>query len=435
MFTKRTIKEYGVANKKVLVCVDYNVPLDSSGKISDDYRIKASLPTLNYLLEHGCSLVLMSHLGRPKAPGDPNTSLKPVAERLSQLIGREVQFAPDCVGESVKTLSDHLQAGQLLMLENVRYHSEEESNDPDFARRIVDSTGAELYVQECFGTAHRAHASTNGVPQLLPAVAGLLVEKEVDTITDAMQNPARPLMVVIGGAKISDKIELLNKFIEIADFVAVVGAMANTFLQASGIPIGVSLTEPEQQEAAKDLLEKAQAKAADTPFTFFLPKDVVVAKKAESDQPTRVVDLSHHNWADINAYPKQPDRAAYEVAADEAILDIGPFSAAYIAGAASFAKTAVWNGTCGVTEIAGLAGAAAPFQHGTRIVVDGLVGDHPGTVNHPYTVVGGGDTVSFIESVPGLRERFGHVSTGGGASLELMAGHDLPGVSVLMDKE
>lgn len=435
MFNKRTIRDYDVDGKQVLVCVDYNVPILDDGTIADDSRIKASLDTLHYLLDRRCRVILMSHLGRPKSRQDKNTSLRPVSLRLAELLGRDVQFADDCVGDAVQVLASHLGEGQVLLLENVRYHEEEEANDENFCRAIVESTRAELYVQECFGTAHRAHASTSGVPRLLPAVAGFLVEKEVTTISGVMEDPKRPLMVVIGGAKISDKIDLLHRFIEKADFVAVVGAMANTFLQAEGFPIGTSLTEGGEIDTAKELIEKSHQKSRESDFTFFLPRDVVVAKEANSSVQTRVVDLSHHNWADINAYPKKPERSAFEVAPEEKILDIGPFSAAYIAGASKLAKTVIWNGTCGVTEVKGLSGAADPFAHGTRIVVEGLVGERAGENNHPFTIVGGGDTVSFVESMPGLRERLGHVSTGGGASLELMAGKELPGITVLWDKE
>jgi phosphoglycerate kinase len=435
VFKKRTVRDYDIDGKKVLVCVDYNVPLDSEGNISDDSRIHASIDTLRYLIDRGCKLILMSHLGRPKSRDDVNTSLLPVRNRLADILGIDVWFAEDCIGEKVKTLSDHLEPGHVLLLENVRYHPEEEENNEDFSRKIVEDTGAEIYVQECFGTAHRAHASTSGVPKLLPAVAGFLVEREVSTITQAMSDPDRPLLVIVGGAKISDKIDILHRFIEIADAVAVVGAMANTFLAAQGISIGDSMSEHEEIDTARDIMEKAREKSLEQPFTFFVPKDVVVAKAVSNEAATRVVDLSHHNWADITSYPKRPENSSFEVQSDEKILDIGPFSAAYIAGIASQAKMAIWNGTAGVTETKGLAGATDPFSHGTRIIVDGLVGERGDEKNHPFTIVGGGDTVSYVESVAGLRERFGHVSTGGGASLDLMSGKDLPGVSVLWDKE
>ena len=269
----------------------------------------------------------------------------------------------------------------------------------------------------------------------LVEILGFLLEKEVDTITDAMESPDRPLAVVIGGAKISDKIELLDIFVERADYVAVVGAMANTFLLAEGIEVGSSLVEREALGTAKQVLEKAQARMQKEHFTFYLPHDVVVAKKVDNTLPTRVVDITSHTWADIAAYPKQPDKAAYTIAPDEWILDIGPITAGSIAGALKLAHTAVWNGTAGVTETKGLHGAADPYAHGTKIIAESLVGERAGEKDRPFTVVGGGDTVGFVESVSGLRERLDHVSTGGGASLELMAGKKLPGVEALLDKD
>jgi phosphoglycerate kinase len=289
-------------------------------------------------------------------------------------------------------------------------------------------------VQDGFGTAHRPYASYDAIArQGIPAIAGLLLEKEVDTITGVMENPERPLMVIVGGAKISDKIEILNKFIDIADCVAVVGALANTFLLAQGYKVGASLAEPSDVHLAKEILLKAHKKSKKGRFTFFVPRDVVVAKNMTNDSTTRIVDISHNTWADITSYPKKPDPSLYTVCDDEQILDIGPISAGRIAGAIKIAHTVIWNGTCGVTETKGLAGAADPFSHGTKVLVEALAGER-GELDHPFVVVGGGDTVGYVESCDGLRERLGHVSTGGGASLDLMAGKDLPGVAVLEDK-
>lgn len=434
MFTKKTIRDINLEGKKVLVRVDFNVPLNDDGTIADEYRIEQALPTINYLLEKNCKVIIISHLGRPEAFGDTKTTLRPVALALSKKINKDVQFAEDCIGEKVQTLASHLEPGQVLLLENLRWHKEEEENNDAFAQNIVEATGSEIFVQDAFGAAHRAHASIDAIAKKLPSVAGLLLEKEVDTITTAMQEPKRPLMVVIGGAKISDKIEVLKKFIEIADFVAVVGAMANTFLSATGVKIGKSVSESDEIETAKDIIEAANEKAISGNFTFFLPRDVVVANEMNANVSTRIVDLSNHAWADIISYPKAPSAESFEVGDQEMILDIGPFSASYIAGAAKMAKTAIWNGTCGVAEIKGLSGASDPFAHGTRIVVDGLVGETAGGNDHPFTIVGGGDTVAYVESIPGLRQRFGHVSTGGGASLDLLAGKSLPGVAVLEEK-
>lgn len=437
MFSKRTIRDIDIERKKVLVRVDYNVPANDDGTIADDYRIRQSLPTLQYLLDKSCRIVLMSHRGRPESVElyDPKTSMKPVTERLSQLLNREIVYVSNCVGDEVWAKTEHLPEGAIALLENIRYHDEEEQNSEDFARAIIGSCGAEVFVQDGFGVVHRAHSSTDAIArQNIPAVAGLLLEKEVDTITNVMEKPDKPLMVVVGGAKISDKIEILNKFIDIADCVAVVGALANTFLLAEGHKVGTSLAEPNDVALAKEIINKAHEKAKNSAFTFFIPRDVVVAKEIESNTTTRIVDLSHNTWADITSYPKNPAETSFTVADDEKILDIGPFSASFIAGAAKMAKMVVWNGTCGVTEVKGLAGAHDPFAHGTKILVEGLTSTH-GEKNHPFVVVGGGDTVAFVESQDGLRERLGHVSTGGGASLELMAGKELPGVAVLWDKE
>lgn len=435
MFHKKTVRDFDIAGKKVLLRVDYNLPSLEDGTPSDDYRIKQSLDTLRYLVEKQCKIVMCSHRGRP-TPGQPTpqTSLRLVAMRLAELLGQEVQFADDCVGENARVMASHLEPGQILMLENVRYYAGDETNDEGFARQLAEVSGAEVFVSDCFGVAHRDQASITGVAKLLPAVSGFLLEREVDTITRVMQDPERPLMVVVGGAKISEKIEVLNRFIEIADYVAVVGALANTFLLAQGHKIGTSLAEPGDIDTAKSIMARAREKSASGHFTFFVPRDVVVAHGMTNDQATRIVDLSNHNWSDINSYPKKPETSAFEVADDEMILDVGPFSAAYIAGAMKFAKTLIWNGTCGVTEVKGLAGAQDPFAHGTKILVEAMVGE-AGEQNHPFVVVGGGDTVGFVESQDGLRERLGHVSTGGGASLELMAGKLMPGVDVLMDKD
>lgn len=435
MFSKKTIRDYDFKEgKRVLVTVDFNVPVNNDGTVIDDYRIRQTLPTLQYLLDKNCSLVLIGHLGRPKSDNDPKTSFRHVAKRLSELLEVEVLFAVDCIGDKAKAVTMQLAPGAVALLENVRYHEGEESNDPEFAKQIIEASGAEVFVQDGFGTAHRKYASYDAIArQGLPALAGLLLEKEVDTILGVMESPERPLMVVVGGAKISEKIEILNKFIDIADYVAVVGALANTFLLALGHKVGASLAEPNDIPLAKEILAKAHEKSKNGRFTFFVPSDVVVAKDITSESPTRIVDLSQNTWADITSYPKQPESSTFSIADDERILDIGPFSASYIAGAIKLSHTVIWNGTCGVTEIKGLAGAQDPFAHGTKILVRAMVGEQ-GEQDHPFVVVGGGDTVSFVESQEGLRERLGHVSTGGGASLDLMAGKELPGVAVLEDK-
>lgn len=417
----------------MLVRVDFNVPLNEHGVITDDYRIRQALPTIEHLRSFNTKIILVSHLGRPSSPSDKSCSLKPVAHRLQDLLHLPVTFVPDCVGSKAKKAVAAAQNGDILLLENVRYHAEEEANDDAFARELASL--ADVFVQDGFGVVHRAHASTTGVPKYIPGLAGLLLEREVDTITNVMNDPTRPLAVVIGGAKISDKIELLDIFIDRADFVAVVGAMANTFLLAEGIEVGSSLVEKDSVDTAKRILEKARVRMQSGSFTFYLPHDVVVSKGVDAVNPTRVVDIQAHTWADIYAYPRKPKHDAYTVQKDEWILDIGPISAGTIAGALKLAKTAIWNGTAGVAELKGLHGAADPYAHGTNMIAETLVGEHAGDKNRPFTVVGGGDTVAFVESVPGLRERLDHVSTGGGASLELMAGRQLPGVEALWNRE
>jgi phosphoglycerate kinase len=430
MFTKKTVHDIDVHGKTVLMRADFNVPMEQ-GKIADDYRIQQALPTIQFLLERDAKLVLCSHLGRPSGPDDSSCSLWPVAIRLQELLGKDtVSFVKESVGAEVKKAADALQPKQVLLLENLRFHPEEEHNDETFAKKLVTDTCAEVFVQDGFGVVHRAHASTDAVARLIPAVAGLLLEREVDTITNVMEQPERPLMAVVGGAKISDKIEVLHKFIDIADIVAVGGAMANTFLRADGHDVAKSLVEHDDINIAKDILAKARAKMHRGDFVFYLPQDGVVASKIDKAAPTRIVDWSAHAIAAIENYPKRPPHAASQIKDDEMILDIGPFSASFIAGCMQLAKTVVWNGTMGVAEAVGLQGPIGPYAHGTRIVMDAMLGQ----MGHkPFSLVGGGDTVSFVES-QGLTDHFGHVSTGGGASLELMAGRKLPGVEALLDK-
>lgn len=427
-FNKKTVRDIDVSGKRVLLRVDYNVPM-KSGKILSDFRIQESLPTIKYLLDKGCSIVITSHLGRPEGKPNPEYSLKPTAAVLTKLIGRDVEFASDCIGSTADKAVADLESGQILMLENVRFYAEEEENDPKFAEKL--SKHGEIFVQDCFGVAHRAHASVVGVTKYLPSVAGLLLEKEVSTITESMSNPDRPLLAIVGGAKISDKIKVLKKFIEIADFVAIGGAMANTFLLAKGIETGSSLAEPDDVPLAKEIMELAEEKSKQGKFVFYLPQDGVVATDIEDPSSTRIVDWDTNAIADIESYPKQPGKGSQTVAADEKILDIGPFSASFIAGGIQMVQTVVWNGTLGVAEVAGKSSdPVGPFAHGTDIVMDALLG-HFG--HKPFVIVGGGDTAGYVED-RGLTKAFDHVSTGGGASLELMEGKSLPGVEALPDK-
>ncbi|HVX58393.1 MAG TPA: phosphoglycerate kinase [Candidatus Saccharimonadales bacterium] len=432
-FAKKTIRDIDLRGKKVLIRADYNVPLKGD-KIQDDYRIKQSLPTIKYILSQSpAALILISHLGRPDGPQDKDCSLAPVAARLTQLLNQHVEFVSDCVGEAVSSAVSRVPVGGLALLENLRFHKEEEANDKSFAQEIVTATGAQIFVADGFGVVHRAHASTDAIAGLLPAVAGLLLEKEVDTITSVMADPKHPLVAVVGGAKISDKIDVITKLMDIADCVAVGGALANDFLKVQRIGIGASLYDEDSLNLARDILAKAVEVEKKRNFKFLVPGDVVVAKDASGRARTRVVDLTEHMLADQQSYPKTPPRQAHSVAADEKIMDVGPVSAARIAGAIDMAATVIWSGTMGVTEIKGIAGARDPFGHGTRVIVESMIGESNNHANKPFTVVGGGDTVAYVES-QGLVNDFNHVSTGGSASLELMAGRKLPGVEALEDK-
>lgn len=428
-FRKQTIKDIDLQGKRVLVRVDYNVPLDEQGGITDDYRIDKSLPTIQYLLEQNCKIVLCSHLGRPEGKRDSRYSLKPCADRLSELLDRPIEFADDCVGDETKSKVEALQSGQILMLENVRFHPEEEANDETFAKQLASY--ADVFVQDAFGVVHHGAVSVSEIPKYVPGVAGLLVENEVDTITNVMENPQRPLMAVVGGSKIEDKIDILNRLVDIADFVAVGGAMANTFLLAEGVSVGKSKASPGEVPLAKEILDKARRKAEKQHFVFYLPQDGVVAKSVDANASTRIVDWDAHVIANIEAYPKRPDRTSAEVAEDEMILDVGPFSGAFIAGSMQLANTVIWNGALGVTEVDGSQGPVGPFAHGTETLVEAMLGQFG---HKPFTVLGGGDTVGYVEERK-LSESFNHVSTGGGASMELMSGKKLPGVEALRDKE
>lgn len=427
MFTKQTIRDIDLKGKTVLLRADYNVPL-AEGKITDDYRIKQSLPTIEYLLRQNAKVIICSHLGRPAGPHDTANSLFPVAKRLQQLTDKPVEFATDCVGPAAQKAAAALKPGHVLLLENLRFYKQEEANDKEFAQQLAGL--AEVFVQDGFGVVHRAHASTDAITKFLPSVAGLLLEKEVDTITNVMEQPERPLMAIIGGAKIADKIDILQRFIAMADVVAIGGAMANTFLAATGFNVASSLYDKSELTEAHKIMHQAAAEAKKRRFVFAVPHDGVVSSRIDPAAPTRIVDWSSHFIADIENYPKKVPANAIRMHGHEMILDIGPFSGSFIAGAAQLANTVVWNGTMGVTETASLQGAIGPYAHGTELIVEALLGDFG---HKPFTVVGGGDTVGYVAERK-LLESFGHVSTGGGASLELMGGRKLPGVEALLNK-
>jgi phosphoglycerate kinase len=425
MINKKTIRDIDITGKTVLLRTDYNVPM-KDGKITDDYRIKQSLETIEYLLSKDCKIIICSHLGRPKGPKDTDLSLFPVAKRLKQLLDKDVEFVTDCIGPNVERVISKLKNKQVLLLENLRFHKEEEANDDDFAKQLASN--AEIFVQDAFGVVHRAHASTVAITHHLPSVAGLLLEREVDTITKAITDPAKPLITIIGGAKIADKIEVLTRFIEISDFVAVGGAMAINFLKAEGIDVGDSLIDKDDIPLAKSIINKAEDVSKTRPFNFIIPFDAVVANKVDPLAPTRIVDWSTQAIADIENYPKRPNYRQTEVLSHEKILDIGPFTGAFIAGAIQLSATVIWNGAMGVTETEGHQGPIGPYSHGTDLIVKAMTGDFG---RKPFTIVGGGDTVGYIES-HNLLPAFNHVSTGGGASMELLAGHKLPGIEALL---
>ncbi len=428
MDNKKTIRDIDLKGKRVLIRTDYNVPLDDRGAITSDYRIVQSLPTLKYLLDQNVRLVICSHLGRPDGKPKTEFSLKPVAKRLSELLKRPVQFLHDCTGPEIELAVAAMTTGQIIMLENLRFHPEEEQNNDQFASELAKL--ADVFVQDGFGVVHRAHASTDAITRHLPSVEGLLLEKEISTILSVINNPKRPLLAVTGGAKISDKIDILNKFIDIADFVAIGGAMANTFLKAEGLDIAKSVVELDDLPLAKKILEKAEHKSKLNNFIFYLPQDAVVAREIDTMAKTRIIDWSTDVVADIESYPQLPRRSTRQIAEDESILDIGPFSGAFIAGGIQLTGTVVWNGTMGVTEVKSLHSPIGPFAHGTELIIEAMLGQFG---HRPYSLVGGGDSVGYIEERK-LLESFDHVSTGGGASLELMAGRTLPGVAALMDK-
>jgi phosphoglycerate kinase len=392
---KQTIRDVDLHGKRALVRVDFNVPLED-GRITDDTRIRAAVPTIQALRDAGASVVLMSHLGRPKGKPDPRYSLAPAARRLGELLRTDVPLLPDCVGPEVEAAVRKLQPGDVVLLENLRFHPEEEQNDPGFARQL--SALGDVYVDDAFGSAHRAHASTEGVAHDLPAVAGLLMERELDALGRALERPERPFVTILGGAKVSDKIGVIENLLTKVDTLIIGGGMANTFLAAQGHPIGKSLAEPDKEDLAADLLQRAATRGV----TLALPSDVVVAPELSADAPRQVV-------------------GADAVPADQAIYDIGPRTIARYKELLQGAKTVVWNGPMGVFEV-------APFAAGTKAVAEAVAGCGA------FTIVGGGDSVAALEQL-GLADRISHVSTGGGAALEFLEGRELPGVAALDEKD
>ena len=394
-YNKKTVKDIDVAGKKVLLRCDFNVPQDkATGAITDDKRIVAALPTIRYLLEQKAAVIACSHLGKPKGEWKESLSLTPVAKRLSELLGQDVVFAKDIVGEDAKAKAASLQPGQIMLLENLRFDKREEKNDPEFAKELASM--AEVYVSDAFGTVHRAHASTAGVAAYLPAVSGFLIAKELEIMGKALDDPKRPFVAVLGGAKVSDKINVINNLLEKADTIIIGGGMAYTFKKAQGFTVGSSLLEADRLDYAKEMMDKAQAKGV----KFLLPEDNLCAAEFSADaQPV----LEEGNI---------PDGLMG--------MDIGPKTIAAFTDAVKGAGTVVWNGPMGVFEF-------PAFAEGTKAMAKALA--ESGAI----TIVGGGDSAAAVEQL-GYADKMTHISTGGGASLEFLEGKELPGVACLLDK-
>jgi 3-phosphoglycerate kinase len=392
---KKTVKDIDVRGKRVLVRVDFNVPLNDKKEITDETRIVAALPTINYLIENKAKVILCSHLGRPKGTPDPKYSLEPVAKRLSELLPCKVSFATDVIGESAHSAVAALGEGEVVLIENVRFHKEETDNDPEFSKKLAAL--AEVFVNDAFGSAHRAHSSTTGVAAYIPAVAGFLIGKELDVLGGALENPVRPFIAILGGAKVADKIGVIDNLINKVDTILLGGGMAYTFLKAKGYEVGTSLVDEERIELARGLMKKAAEKGVD----LSLPVDTIIADKFDAEANTQVVPAEHitPGWMG---------------------LDIGPSTRMLFAEKIRTAKTVIWNGPMGVFEM-------KPFADGTRVIAKAMA-DCDGV-----TIIGGGDSAAAVHQM-GYADAMSHISTGGGASLEFLEGIELPGVAALLDK-
>ena len=392
---KATIYDVDFTGKRALVRVDFNVPQDDDGNITDDTRISAALPTINYLLDKGAKVVLMSHLGRPKGKFDMKYTLKPVAERLSKYIGKPVVLAEDVIGDSAKACVDAMKPGDVVMLENVRFDPREEKNDHEFAKQLAQF--GDIYVSDAFGAVHRAHASTAGVAAYLPAVAGLLIKKELDVMGNALANPERPFLAILGGKKVSDKIGVIENLLDKVDVLIIGGAMAYTFFKSMGYGVGNSICELDKLDLAQEMLAKAKAKGV----KLLLPVDTVIGKEFSNDSEWKIVDSN-------------------KIPADWEGFDIGPKTRELFVAEINKAKTIIWNGPVGVSEF--------PIYAEGTIAVAKAVAANPGT-----TIIGGGDSAAAVEKF-GFADKMTHVSTGGGASLEFLEGKSLPGIEALNDK-
>ena len=394
--SKKTVKDIDLKGKKVFVRCDFNVPMDENQNITDNRRIVAALPTIKYLIDQNCKIILASHLGRPKGEVKPEFSLAPVSVELSKQLGQEVLMAKDVTGESAKTLAANLQEGQVMLLENVRFHREETDNDPEFAKELASM--AEVFVNDAFGTAHRAHASTEGISHYLPSVSGFLIEKELKFLGDALNNPTRPFVAILGGAKVSDKIGVIDSLLEKVDTLMIGGGMAYTFFKAQGYEVGNSLCEPDKCDLALSLMEKAKNKGV----KLLLPVDTKVGKEFKPDTESKTVA-----WTEI------PE--GWEG------FDIGEKTIEMFKEELKSAKTVVWNGPLGLFEF-------DQFAIGTNAIAHALA------EIDATTIIGGGDSAAAVEKA-GLADKMTHISTGGGASLEFLEGKTLPGIACLQDKE
>lgn len=392
---KKSIKDINVNGKKVFVRVDYNVPMDEQLNITNDTRIRATLPTLNYLLEQNAALVIACHLGRPKGERVAKFSVEPVAKRLAELIGKEVKFASDCVGPEAEKAAAALKPGEILLLENLRYHKEEEKNDPAFSKQLAAL--ADVAVNDAFGVSHRAHASVEGITKYIETVAGFLMEKEIKFVGQTVANPERPFVAIIGGAKVSDKIGVISNLLEKVDTLIIGGGMAHTFDAAKGYEIGKSICEPDKYALALDLLKQAEAKGVN----IVLPVDLVIADKFAPDANTKIVDVD-------------------KVDPEWQALDSGPKTSELYAAALKDAKTVIWNGPMGVFEM-------DAFAKGTEAVAQAVAD------SSAVSIVGGGDSIAALKKT-GLSDKITHISTGGGATLEFLEGKVLPGIAALADK-
>ncbi|HMK42633.1 MAG TPA: phosphoglycerate kinase [Dissulfurispiraceae bacterium] len=393
---KLTIEELPISGKRVFIRADFNVPIDANMMITDDRRIRSTLPTINYAIDEGAKVILASHLGRPKGKPDPRFTLAPVAKRLQRLLNKEVIFAPDCIGPQVENLVDKMKPGDVLLLENLRYHPGEEKNEELFAKALAKL--ADVYVNDAFGAAHRAHASTDGITRFLPSAAGLLLKKEIEYLKGAVENPVRPFVAILGGSKVSGKIGVLEHLADKVDKVIVGGGMAFTFIKAMGHEIGDSLLEPDMLELAQNIMLKLRQNNV----KFYLPVDCVVAQTVEAGAETKIVTTQ-------------------EIAKGWRALDIGPASVKLFSEALQDAKTIIWNGPMGVFEI-------DAFSRGTYAIAHSIADAYA------MTIIGGGDT-DFAVHKAGVTDAMSFISTGGGASLQLLEGKELPGISALTDRK